>query len=93
MEECKRELSCVRIKMAEADGCQPGRPCRLHAPKLGEQRQKAMRAGRARPHLFTSSDEDSEEDALEGSRVRVSDPWLALVHAMMERDLVWGGLD
>ena len=36
MEECKRELSCVCIKMTEAVGWQPGRPCRLHAPKLGE---------------------------------------------------------
>ena len=36
-----------------------------------------MRTGRAGPHLFTSSDEDSEEDAPEGRRARVSDPWLA----------------
>ena len=41
--------------------------------------------------MFTSSDEDSEEDALEGRRARVSDPWLAPVHATVERDLVWGG--
>ena len=60
-EECKRELSCVCIKMAQAVGWQLGRPCRPHAPKLGEQRQKAMRTGRAGPHLFTSSDEDNEE--------------------------------
>ena len=91
MEECKRELSCVCIKMAQAVGWQPGRPCRPHAPKPGEQRQKAMRTGRAGPHLFTSSDEDSEEDAPEGRRARVSDPWLAPVHATVERDLVWGG--
>ena len=91
MEECKRELSCVCIKMAQAVGWQPGRPCRLHAPKPSEQRQKAMRTGRAGPHLFTSSDEDSEEDAPEGRRARVSNPWLAPVHAMVERDLVWGG--
>ena len=45
MEECKRELSCVCIKMAEAVGWQPGRPCRPYAPKPGEQRQKAMRTG------------------------------------------------
>ena len=38
MEECKRELSCVCIKMAEAVGWQPGRPCRPHAPKPGEQK-------------------------------------------------------
>ena len=50
-----------------------------------------MRTGRAGPHLFTSSDEDSEEDALEGRRARVSDPWLAPVHATVERDLVCGG--
>ena len=51
-----------------------------------------MRTGRAGPHLFTSSDEDSEEDAPEGRRARVSDPWLAPVHATVERDLVcWGG--
>ena len=50
-----------------------------------------MRTGRAGPHLFTSSDEDNEEDALEGRRARVSDPWLAPVHATVERALVWGG--
>ena len=49
-----------------------------------------MRTGRAGPHLFTSSDEDSEEDAPEGRRARVNDPWLALVLATVERDLVWG---
>ena len=43
MEECKRELSCVCQKMAEAVGWQPERPCRPHAPKPGEQREKAMR--------------------------------------------------
>ena len=63
MEECKRELSCVCKKMARANGWQPGRPCRPNAPKPSEQRQKAMRTSRAGPHLFTSSDEDSEEDA------------------------------
>ena len=41
--------------------------------------------------MFTSSDEDSEEDAAEGRRARPSDPWLAPVHASVERDLVWGG--
>ena len=46
MEECRRELSCVCQKMAQAAGWQPGRPCRPHPPKLGEQRQKAMRTGR-----------------------------------------------
>ena len=91
MEECKRELPCVCIKMAQAVGWQPGRTCRPHAPKPGEQRQKAMRTGRAGPHLFTSSDEDSEEDAPEGRRARPSDPWLALVHVSVERDLVWAG--
>ena len=48
MEECKRELSCVCIKMAQAVGWQPGRPCRPHAPRPGEQRQKAMRTDRRR---------------------------------------------
>ena len=91
MEECKRELSCVCIKMVEAIGWQPGRPCRPHAPKPSEQRQKAMRTGRAGPHLLTSSDEDSEEDALEGRRARVSDTWLAPIHAIVKHDLVWGG--
>ena len=50
-----------------------------------------MRTGRAGPHLFTSSDEDIEEDAAEGRRARPSDPWLAPIHASVERDLVWGG--
>ena len=50
-----------------------------------------MRTSKAGPHLFTSNDEDSEEDALEGRRARPSDPWLGLVHASVERDLVWGG--
>ena len=83
---CKRELSCVRQKMAKAIGWQPGRPCRPYAPKLGEQRQKAMRTGRVGPHLFTSSDQDSEEDALEGRRACPRDP---SVHASVEYDLVW----
>ena len=51
-----------------------------------------MRTGKAGPHLFTSSDEGSEEDAPEGRRARVSDPWLAPVHATVERDLVCGGV-
>ena len=38
MEECKRELSCVCQKMAQAAGWQPGRPYRPHAPEPGEQR-------------------------------------------------------
>ena len=46
MEECRRELSCVCQKMAQAVGWQPGRPCRPHAPKPGEQREKAMRTSR-----------------------------------------------
>ena len=74
MEECKRELSCVCQKMAEAIGWQPGRSCRPHAPNLGEQRRKAMRTARAGPHLFTSRDEDIEEDATEGRRARPRDP-------------------
>ena len=78
-------------KMAQAIGWQPGRLCRPHAPKLGEQRQKEMSTGRAGPHLLTSSDEDSEEDTLEGRRAHPSDPWLAPIHASVERDLVWGG--
>ena len=92
MEECKRELSCVCQKMAQAAGWQPRRPCRPHAPKIGEQKVEGdeNRQGGAR-HLFTSSDEDSEEDAPEGRRARPSDPWLAPVHASVECDLVWGG--
>ena len=50
-----------------------------------------MRTSRARRHLFTSSDEDSEEDDLEGGRAHPHDPWLAPVHATVERDLLWGG--
>ena len=49
-----------------------------------------MRIGWGVPHLFSSSGEDSEEDAPEGRRARPSDPWLALVHALAECDLVWG---
>ena len=41
--------------------------------------------------MFTSSDEDSEEDEPEGRRARPRNPWLAPVHATVERDLVWGG--
>ena len=40
--------------------------------------------------MFTSSDEDSEEDELEGRRVCPRDPWLAPVHVSVEHDLVWG---
>ena len=50
MEECKRELSCVCLKMVQAVGWQPGRSCRSHAPKHGEQRQKARRTSRGGPH-------------------------------------------
>ena len=50
-----------------------------------------MRTNRAGPHLFTSSEEDSEEDAPKGRRARPSDPWLAPVHASVEHNLVWGG--
>ena len=39
-----------------------------------------MRTSRAGRHLFTSSDEDSEEDELEGRRARPHNPWLAPVH-------------
>ena len=48
MEECRRELSCVCQKVAQAAGWQLGRPCRPHAPKPSEQRQKAMRTGKGR---------------------------------------------
>ena len=41
--------------------------------------------------MFTSSDEDSEEDEPEGTRARPRNPWLAPVHVSVERDLVWGG--
>ena len=41
--------------------------------------------------MFTSSDEDSEEDEPEGRRERPRDPWLAPVDVSVERDLVWGG--
>ena len=74
MEKCRRELSCVYQKMGQAVGWQPGRHCRPHAPKPGEQREKAMRTSRGERHLFTSSDEDSEEDEPEGRRARPHDP-------------------
>ena len=41
--------------------------------------------------MFTSSDEDSEEDEPEGRRARPRNPLLALVHVSVEHDLVWGG--
>ena len=91
MKECRRELSYVCQKMAQDVGWQPGRPYKPHVPKLGEQREKAMRTSRGGRHLFTSSDEDSEEDEPEGRRARPHDPWLAPVHVSMERNLVWGG--
>ena len=50
-----------------------------------------MRTSKGGRHLFTSSDEDSAKDEPEGRRARPRDPWLALVHATVERDLVWGG--
>ena len=46
MEDCSRELSCVSQKMAPAVAWQLGRPCRPHTPKLGKQREKAMRTSR-----------------------------------------------
>ena len=61
-------------KMAQAIGWQIRRPCRLHAPKPGEQREKAMRTSRVGRHLFTSSNEDNEEDELEGMRTHPRDP-------------------
>ena len=91
MEECRRELPCVCQKISQAVGWQPRRPRRPYAPKLGEQREKAMRTSRAGRHLFTSSDEDSEENEPEGRRARPRDPWLAPVHVTVEHDLVWGG--
>ena len=90
IKECKRELPFVCQKMAQAIGAQPWRPCRPHAPKPSEHMQKAMRTGRAGPHFFTSSNEDSEEDALEGRRARPSEAWLTPIHASVEHDLVWG---
>ena len=90
MEECRRELSCMCQKVAQAASWQPGRPYRPHAHKPGEQMQKAMRTRRGGRHLFTSNDEDSEEDAAEGKRAHPSDSWLAPVHVSVEHDLVWG---
>ena len=96
LEECKRELSCVCQKMAQRVGWRPGRPFRAHAPKPGEGRLKAMRTGRGGRHLFSSSEEDSEDelDAPRGSAPHRSDPWLAPIdHVVQEegRDFVWGG--
>ena len=42
VEEYRRDLSCVCKKIAQAIGWQPRRLCKSHAPKLDEQRQKAM---------------------------------------------------
>ena len=42
-------------------------------------------------HLFTSNDEDSEEDVAEGRRAHSGDLLLAPIHVLVERDLVWGG--
>ena len=50
-----------------------------------------MRTSRVGRHLFTPSDEDSEEDEPEERRARPCDPWLAPVHVSVERDFVWGG--
>ena len=50
-----------------------------------------MRTGRGGRHLFTSRDEDSEEDVAEGRRAHPSDLWLAPVHVSVEHDRVWGG--
>ena len=88
MEECRRELSCVDKEMAQTASWQSWRPCRPHTPKPGKQRQKAMRTKRRARHLFTSSDEDNEEDAIEGRRACLSDPWLAPVHVSVKHDLV-----
>ena len=96
MEECKRELTCVCKKMAQSVGWRPGRPGRWFPPQpggggSGGHRQHAMRTGRGGKHLFSSSDEGSGEDAPEGSRTQPSDPWLAPVNHLVERDFVWGG--
>ena len=50
-----------------------------------------MRTSRAGRHLFTLSDEDSEEDEPEGRRAHPRNPWLAPVHVSVEYNLVWGG--
>ena len=52
MEECRRELSCVCQKMAQAVGWQSGRPCRQHAPKPGKEREKAMRTSRGEAFVY-----------------------------------------
>ena len=51
MEECRRELSCVCQKMAQAVGWQPGRSCRPHATKL-EMATEFLNAVRVRPCFF-----------------------------------------
>ena len=40
--------------------------------------------------MFSSSDEDSKEDAPE-ERARPRNLWLAPIHALVERDLMWSG--
>ena len=40
--------------------------------------------------MFTSSDEDSKEDVVEGRRALPSDPWLVPIQDSMDHDLVWG---
>lgn len=37
-------------------------------------------------HLFTLSDEDSEEDVTEGSTIRLSDPWIAPIKMIRSLD-------
>ena len=57
----------------------------LNLASRGRRRREPVGGGR---HLFTSSDEDSKEDAAEGRRACPSYPWLAPVHVLVELDLV-----
>ena len=49
-----------------------------------------IKTNRGEGHLFTSSDENGEEDAPERRRARPSDPSLAPINPLVELDLVWG---
>ena len=80
---------CV-CKIAQVSGWQLGRPYKAYNQKPSKQRQKAMRIGRGGKHLFTSINENGEEDVPEGSATHSNDPWLAPINSWVEHNLVWG---
>ena len=53
MEECKRKfIMCVPKDSTQAAGWQLGKSCRPHAPKPGEERQKAIRTSRGEAFVY-----------------------------------------